>query len=335
VRVAATIRDVASAAGVSPATVSRVLNGRLEVAEDLRRRVTAAIEQLGYRPNGAARSLRTRATMVLGIMISDITNPFFTAMVRGAEDAAQRSGYSVVLANTDEDLDKEHRYLQIAVAEQMAGVVIAPASSTRTDISPLTRSGIPVVTVDRQLRKTEIDSVTINNYRAAREATEHLASEGGSRIAFISGPAKTTTGERRLAGFKAALAATGLEYAPSMVQKADFRVQGGYVAANTLLSQRQRPDALLVSNNLMALGALQAIHDVAMRVPDDLLFASFDGIPWARALRPTLTVVEQPTYQIGREAVQLLLSRIAGGSGPPRKVVLPAELSIGESSRRH
>src|SRR5882757_11420335 len=169
-----TIRDVAATAAVSAATVSRVLNGRVDVAPELRDRVLAAVAQLNYRPNGAARSLRTRATTVLGVIISDITNPFFTSMVRGVEDAAQEAGYSVVLANTDEDLDKERRYVEVAAAEQMAGVVLSPASSTQTRLDVLVERNIPVVTIDRRIRGSQCDSVTINNREVSRAATAHL-----------------------------------------------------------------------------------------------------------------------------------------------------------------
>ena len=330
----ATIRDVAAAARVSPATVSRVLNGKVEVADELRERVHAAVSRLGYRPNGLARGLRTRATTVLGVVISDITNPFFPLMVRGVEDFAQSSGYSVVLANTDEDLVKERRYLEVAAAEQMAGVVLSPASSRRTDVSVLTRHGIPLVTVDRELGGADVDGVFINNHSAAREATEHLAAQGCRRIALISGPSATSTGERRLAGYRAGLRAAGLPSDPDLVKRADFRVGGGYQATLDLLATRERPDGLLVSNNLMALGALQALQENGVDVPGGIAFASFDGISWARTFRPTLTVVEQPTYEIGRRAAELLLARVGGDRGPARKVVLPAELKVGESSSR-
>ena len=162
-----TIRDVAAAAGVSPATVSRVLNLKEDVNADLRRRVLAAVTDLGYRRNGPARSLRTRAAMVLGIIISDITNPFFTALVRGVEDRAQLAGYSVVLANADEDVAKEARYLEVAAAEQLAGVLLSPASSRLTNIDVLLERGIPVVTIDRRLAAASVDSVTVNNRQAA------------------------------------------------------------------------------------------------------------------------------------------------------------------------
>jgi LacI family transcriptional regulator len=332
--VAVTIRDVAAAAQVSPATVSRVLNGQIQVADELRVRVEVAVAQLGYRPNGLARSLRMQATMVLGVVIADVTNPFFTAMVRGIEDTAQAAGYSVVLANADEDLAKERCYLEVAAAEQMAGVVLSPASSRRTDVSLLARHGIPLVTVDRQLSDPDIDSVSINNHLAARQVTEHLADQGCRRIAFVSGPSVTSTGQRRLAGYRTALKARGLDSGDDLVKQADFRVEGGYEATLDLLSARRRPDGLLVSNNLMALGALQALQEKGVDIPGDIAFASFDGISWARTLRPTLTVVEQPTYEIGRRAAALLLARIRGEKGPAQKVVLPAELKIGESSTR-
>src|SRR5580658_1696618 len=178
-----TIRDVAAAARVSAGTVSRVINGKQDVADELRRRVLTAVSELGYRPNGAARSLRTRA-----------------AMVRGAEDKAQHAGYSLVLANADEDVSKEARYLEVAAAEQMAGVLLSPASSRQTSIDVLLERGIPVVTIDRRLAGVPADSVTVNNHQAAREATQHLISQGCRRIGIIAGPAQTTTGASRLAG---------------------------------------------------------------------------------------------------------------------------------------
>ena len=194
-----TIRDVAAMALVSPATVSRVLNGKQDVGSDLRRRVLGAVTELGYRRNGPARSLRTRAAMVLGVIISDITNPFFTAVVRGAEDQAQLAGYSVVLANADEDLTKEARYLEVAAAEQMAGALLSPASPKQTSIDVLSERGIPVVTIDRRLAATPVDSIVVNNQRAAHDAVQHLIGQGCRRVGLVAGPVQTTTGASRLA----------------------------------------------------------------------------------------------------------------------------------------
>ena len=185
------------------------MNGKADVAADLRQRVLAAVTELGYRRNGPARSLRTRAAMVLGVIISDITNPFFTAVVRGAEDQAQLAGYSVVLANADEDVAKEARYLEVAADEQMAGVLLSPASPRRTSIDVLVERGIPVVTIDRRLTAAAVDSVTVDNHAAARKAGQHLIAQGCRRVGLVAGPVQTTTGASRLAGYRAALRAAG------------------------------------------------------------------------------------------------------------------------------
>jgi LacI family transcriptional regulator len=328
-----TIRDVAAMAGVSPATVSRVLNGKQDVGADLRQRVLAAVSELGYRPNGPARSLRTQAAMVLGLVISDITNSFFTAVVRGVEDRAQQAGYSVVLANADEDLAKEASYLEIAAAEHMAGVLLSPASSRATRIDVLGEQGIPAVAIDRRLNG-DVDSVTGNNHRAAREATEHLIGQGCRRIGFVAGPVQTTTGASRLAGYRAALRAAGHDPDPALIAYGDFRTGGGYAATQRLLRGRRRPDGLFISNNLMTIGGLQAIADASLDVPGDIAVVGFDDASWATALRPPLTVVTQPTYEIGSTAVELLLRRIAGEKFPPRNVVLQAKLVERASSLR-
>jgi LacI family transcriptional regulator len=329
-----TIRDVAAAAGVSPATVSRVLNLKEDVHADLRRRVLAAVTDLGYRRNGPARSLRTRAAMVLGIIISDITNPFFTAMVRGVEDTAQVAGYSVVLANADEDVAKEARYLEVAAAEQMAGVLLSPASSQLTNIDILSERGIPVVTIDRRLPAAAVDSVTVNNHQAAREAAEHLIGQGCHRIGFVAGPVQTTTGASRLAGYRAALRAAGRPPEPGLTAFGDFRTEGGYTATRKLLQLRPPPDGLLISNNLMTVGGMQAIVEAGLDVPGDIAVVGFDDANWATALRPPLTVVTQPTYEIGQTATELLLRRIGGERFAPRRVVLRAQLVARGSSLR-
>jgi LacI family transcriptional regulator len=334
VTVPTTIRDVAAVAGVSPATVSRVLNGKHDVAAELRQRVVGAVTELGYRRNGPARSLRTRAAMVLGLIISDINNPFFTAVVRGAEDQAQLAGYSLVLANADEDVDKEARYLEVAAAEQMAGVLLSPASLKRTSIDVLLERGIPVVTLDRRLTGAPVDSVTVNNQQAARAAAEHLIAQGCRRVGFIAGPVQTTTGASRLAGYRAALRAAGRTLDPSLTAYADFRTEGGYAATSHLLRQRRPPDGLLFSNNLMTVGGLRAIAETGLGIPDDIAVVGFDDAIWATALRPPLTVVAQPTYEIGQTAAKLLLGRVNGDKRPPRRVVLDAELIVRASSRR-
>ncbi|MFI6389840.1 LacI family DNA-binding transcriptional regulator [Nonomuraea sp. NPDC050547] len=321
-----TIKDVAGRAGVSPATVSRVLNHGPTVAEELRERVLAAVRELGYRPSSQARFLRTRATTVLGLIISDITNPFFTSMVRGAEDAASKAGYSVMLANTDEDLEKEQRSIEVAAAENMAGVILSPASATRTSISLLAERGIPVVTVDRRLQTAKVDRVGVNNVKAAQDAVLRLVDQGCRRIGFIAGPTEVTTAVDRLAGYRHGLRAAGLAYRRELVVRGDYRIEGGRAAAAGLLRLKPGPDALFVSNNLMALGAATALREYGLRYPEDITLAVFDDMRWALGLSDAMTLISQPTYEIGRLAVELLLRRVSGEGFPPRHVVLPAVL---------
>jgi LacI family transcriptional regulator len=325
-----TIRDVAALAGVSPATVSRVLNDDQRVAEELRVRVVDAAGRLGYRPNGQARSLRTKATKVLGLIISDIQNPFFTALVRGVEDAASRRDFSVVLANADEDLAKERRYLEVTAAERMAGVILSPASTNHTRVDLLLQQGIPVVVIDRRIRSAEVDSVIVNNQKAARAAVEHLIEAGARRIGVIAGPSDISTATDRLAGYRAAINAAGL---PDLVVRGDFRIDGGEAAARDLLARDPRPDALFVTNNLMMVGALRALAEAGLSTPEDMLVAGFDEMSWA-GLAPPLTLIEQPTYDIGRHAAELLLRRVAGEVFPVRRTVLPATLRVRRSTSR-
>lgn len=325
-----TIRDVAAVAAVSPATVSRVLNDDERVQPELRERVLNAVQRLGYRPNRAAQSLRTQASKVLGLIISDIQNPFFTALVRGVEDAANERGYSVVLANSDEDLAKEQRYLEVAAAEQMAGVILSPASSSRTRIKVLTDRGIPLVTIDRRIT-AEADSVSVDNRASARQAVRHLIDAGARRVAMITGPADVSSAADRLAGYRAAMADAGLPVTPELLACGDFRAEGGYDAARTLAAAGPRPDALFVANNLMLVGAINALTDAGVRFPEDILVAGFDEMSWA-GFAPPLTLVEQPTYDIGRRSTELLLRRIDGGSAPIEHVVLHATLKVRSSS---
>jgi LacI family transcriptional regulator len=328
-----TIRDVAAVAGVSPATVSRVLNGDSRVAAALADQVRAAASRLDYRPNHQARSLRTQATTVLGLIISDIQNPFFTSLARGVEDAASARGFSVILANTDEDLDKEQRYLQIAAAERMAGVVLSPATATRTRIDALDNQHIPLVTIDRRIRTAAVDSVTVNNREAAETAVTHLIEQGCRRIGIVAGREDVSSAQDRLAGYQDALRAAGLETDPELCQRGEFRVEGGRDATLRLMSRTSRPDGLFVANNLMTVGALAALTELGLYCPDDVALAGFDDISWL-GLAPPLTLVEQPAYEIGRTATELLLRRIAGDEFDVQDVVLPATLQIRRSSLR-
>ncbi len=333
---ARTIQDVARAAGVSPATVSRVLNGG-RVSAERAERVRRAADELGFAPNRIARSLRTRRGSIIGLLIPDIENPFFTAMARGVEDAAQQTGLSVVLCNTDENIDKERRYLEVAIAERMAGVIVAAASRVRTDLSVLESRGMPVVAVDRRPRGSDVDVVLVDNEHGGEEATAHLLDRGYRRIACITGPQGASTSEERLAGYRAAVQDFRREH-PGQVDEADgytrfadFKAEGGHKAMTDLLTLPSRPDAVFVTNNLMAVGALRALAEAGLSVPDFGVL-SFGEIPWASPLSPELTTVRLPSYDLGWTAASLLQDRIQGRSRPTRTVTLRTELQVRESS---
>jgi LacI family transcriptional regulator len=295
-------------------------------------RVLDAARALDYQPNGVARNLRRKATAVWALIIADIDSPFFTAIARGAEDVAQRSGYLVMLCNSDEVMAKERRYLLAAVTERVAGVILLPATPD-TEVGMLVERGIPVVAIDRPLQYDQVDTVLVASREGAREATAHLLAHGHRRIACVTGPRGVHTAEERLAGYGEALRAAGLPVDPDLVRHADFRAAGGREATRSLLPAR--PDALLVTNNVMVIGVLEALRAAGLRPGRDLGMVFFDDTPWASLLDPPLSTVNQPAYDIGRTAGELLADRIAAkGELPPRQVTLPTELLVrGERAR--
>jgi LacI family transcriptional regulator len=329
----ATIYDVAQRAKVSAATVSRVVNGRATVDPALAARVQQAMRELDYRPNAVARNLRRSRTSLWAVIISDIGNPFFTSLVRGVEDVAQKAGYSVVLCNSDEDPEKEARYIDAALAEQMAGVIISP-SGRPAEVDRLIGSRTPVVAIDRELPGTPVDTVLVDNAQGAQAGTEHLIDAGYRRIACITGPRRLSTAAQRLRGYERALKARGLPLEQGLIRYADFREEGGHRAMAALLEQSPPPDAVFVGNNLMTIGAVQCLVERAVRMPAEMGVVAFDDIPWAHLVRPSLTTVVQPTYELGRAAAQLLAERLADPARPPSTVTLHTELMVRESSAR-
>ena len=326
------IGDVAREAGVSPATVSRVLNGSTPVSDDRAERVREVASRLGYQPSGPARALRRQRTTVWAAIVADVQNPFFTAMIRGVEDVAQAVDHRLVLCNSDEDPAKEAAYVDVAIADRVAGVIIATASTGRANLDRLLRANVPVVAVDRRPKGDGIDSVVVDNRGGARAAVEHLVDAGARRVGLITGPTRISTAESRLSGYRSALEARGIAFDAELVRRSDFREEGGYLAALSLLDADEPPDALFVANNLMTLGALRALRERRRRVPRDVAIVGFDDAPWTTLVTPALTVVAQPTYEMGCEAARLLTT--AGGR-PSQHLVLPTELVVrGSSGRR-
>ncbi|WP_020520194.1 LacI family DNA-binding transcriptional regulator [Catelliglobosispora koreensis] len=329
----ATIYDVAERAGVSPATVSRVLNGRSTVDGELVARVQKAVQELEYRPNAVARNLRRSRTTLWAVIISDVGNPFFTSLVRGVEDVAQRAGYSVVLCNTDEDIAKEGRYVSAALEEQMAGVIISVAGRS-ANVTRLIEAGTPVVAIDREIAGVQVDTVLVDNAHGAELATTHLLDSGYQRVACITGPRKVSTAAQRLKGYQRALRARGIAARDALVRYSDYREEGGYEAMASLLGEADPPDAVFVANNLMTVGAVECLVDRGIAIPAETGVVGFDDIPWAHLVRPSLTTVAQPTYELGRTAAMLLAERLAEPTRAPSTVTLHTQLKVRESSTR-
>jgi len=322
----AKIEDVAQRAGVSTATVSRVLSGKPYVSEELRTRVLTAAHDLDYRPSRVARSLREQRSRILGLIISDIQNPFFTAIVRAVEDGAHATGHAVFLCNTDEDEAKETLYIDLMLAEHVAGVILSSTTGRNPAYNHLLQAGIPVVAIDRRVYNVPLDTVLVDNIDATRRAVEHLIAQGHRRIGAIVGHLTSSTGEERLRGYTDALMVHGIPVSDALIRIGTPRAPVGYTAMNELLALPDPPTAVFTGNNLLTAGALRSLFDAGLRVPEDVAVAAFDDMEWAIFIQPALTMVAQPTYEIGRIAVELLQKRIRDPRRPPEEVILPARV---------
>ncbi len=332
----ATIKEVAKQARVSVGTVSNVLGGSGSVNAQLRRRVEAAIQKLDYHPSHVARSLKSRQTETLGMVISDMTNPFFPMVARGAEDAASARGYFLITFNTDDRVERERQVLSLLRSRRVDGVllVVAP-NSDASHIERLVDAGIPVVCIDRiPNSKRTFDSVSVDNLKGAQMCVQHLIMRGHSRIAMITGSMALQNARERLKGYELALAEAGIEIDRDLIVEGDFRQQSGRCLAMNLLLPHRRPTALFVSNAMMTVGVLEALEEMGMSCPKDVALASFDDIPIANVFHPRLTCVSQPCYQIGYQGAEILLKRIHGeiAGNKPVTLRLDPELKIREST---
>jgi LacI family transcriptional regulator len=328
---AANIYDVAKRAGVSAFSVSAVVNKTGQTSLALQRRVEAAVRELNYRPNLLARSLAKQKTQLLGMIVTDISNPFFPLVVRGAEDTAQKAGYSVLLCNSDNQKVKEENYLDLLVSKRVDGILltVAPGQVNPSVRRMLADAKLPVVLVMRTGADLQYDAVITDDHRGAFEGVSHLAEVGHRRIAFVSGPLEVSNGAARWKGYRKALQAHGLTYDPSLTIEGDYRIESGYRAGLALL--RRRPDAVFVANYLMTVGVMQAAEEMGMSCPEDYALASFDDYPWLRCFRPRLTTIELPKYALGLRSAEMLLERISGKQGKPRIERLAPQLCVRES----
>ena len=327
-----TVQDVARRAGVSTATVSYVLNATRFVSGGLRERVLAAVRELHYEPNAAARTLRSNRSHTLGLILPDLRNPFFTEAVRGVEDVAQSRGYTVLLANSDEDTEREARHLRVLRAKHVDGLILAPAGGSYAELEQLVDARFPLVLLDRDLAGLGTPAVMLDNEAAAHAAVDHLIRLGHQRVGMITGRPPLSSTVERQRGYRRALDEAGLPFDERLVETGGSTVEGGAAAASTLLERLPPPTALFAANNLMTIGALMAIERHGLSVPGDVALVGFDELPWADVFRPRLTTVAQPLYELGRTAAELVLEQLSGAGHHPRRVLLAGTLVVRDSS---
>lgn len=329
---AVTIREVAQAAGVSVATVSRVVSGSSHhVRPATRSRVLAAVARFRYQPNLVARGLKKRITRTIGLIVPDISNPFFPAIARGIEDVASRAGLGVLLCNTYEDLAKERAYLALLDNRMVDGLIFTTVGANTAHLRMLRRRRVPVVLIARAPDGVGIDAVLVDNRRGAREATSHLIRLGHQDIAFIGGPDSLPVEVEREAGYREALAAAEISVNPRLIFDGGFRAEGGAAAVCALIERHERFTAIFAANDLMAIGAMEELRRRGRRVPHDVAIVGFDDITFASLVEPRLTTVAQPKYRMGCLAMERLLELLGGGDRRPRRLVLEPQLVVRDS----
>lgn len=325
-----TILDVASKAGVSSMTVSRYFNHPDLLSEATRDRVRAAVEELQYVPNHAARSLVRGKTRMLALIVGDIINPFFTYFAQGVEHTAQEAGYTLMLASTDERTEKERRYLDVVISRRLDGVLLASAYDHAQQIKRLKQHKIPTVLIDRKVPGAEMDTLTVDSYDGSHQLMRHLVEQGYRKIGFIGGQPGVQSLEERLAGYRDAAREAGLT---PCIHLGRYTQQSGEQIVEEMVAQQKLPEALIAANNLVAVGALTALRRHGLCVPEDVALACYGDLELASLIEPFLTVVTHVPYDMGQRAMKMLLERIEGYGGPSRNEVLPIELIVRRSTQ--
>lgn len=328
-----TIRDVAKQSGVSVATVSRVLNGSPKVDPDLAERVRAVAAQLHYQPSKVARILAGQGSTLLGLLVTDMQNPFYLDLIRGVEEVAQEHGYLVVVCNTLENAQKEEKYLKLLAAEPIAGAIVVPTREQIAGIEYLRERAIPLVAVDRRVEDRSIDCVVIDNVAAAREAVTHLITNGYRRIGVLGGPKSITNTNERVLGYRQALQHAGIPREAALEQRGTLiGDQVGIRLTNQLLDLNPPVEAIFAANNRLTIGAMRAIHARQMRIPEDIALVGFDDIQWAVPELVSITTVIQSAYELGSAAAYRLIQRLQKPDAPRQEIVLQHQLALGTSS---
>ncbi|MGD2049563.1 MAG: LacI family DNA-binding transcriptional regulator [Chloroflexota bacterium] len=326
------MRDVAKRAGVSVSTVSHVINNTRTVSQGSRQRVEQAMEELGYKPNALARSLRRRKTNTLGMIVPDSANPFFAEVARAIEDASFAQNYIVILCNSEGDLEKQQTYTNVLIENRVAGILFVAAGVSTELVNDLGQRHVPLVIVDREVLGVEVDTVLTDHVQGGCLATQHLVDLGHRRIACIAGNSEVSPSAERVTGYRRTLEKNGIAFDESLVVKGDFQYESGYAATRQLLELERPPSAIFACNDLMAVGCISAARELGLRVPDDLSVVGFDDVRLASFTNPPLTTIVQPKVEIGALATQMLLERLVDQDAPPRFKRLDTKLCVRRST---
>jgi LacI family transcriptional regulator, galactose operon repressor len=326
-----TIAEVAARAGVSTTTVSHAFSGRRPVAPSTRERVHRAVKELRYRPNGVARSLRTRRSHTVALIIPDITNPYYPALARGIQNVLAEAGYHVLVCNTDREPRYEAEYVADVLDRRVDGILMAAFHLRAADLTDVFVDDVPFVAFGARIVHPSVDVVRSDDAAGARDATRHLLGAGHTRVGMISGPPGLPPSEARLSGYLEALTEAGLPHLPEIVVQGDFTRAGGAAAMHQIASLSERPTALFCANDLMAIGAMDTAREVGLSLPGDLALAGYDDIEAAAFVTPSLTTVLNPAHELGTTAGRILRERMTGFRGPRREIVIPHRLVVRES----
>lgn len=322
------MNDVAKKAGVSIATVSRVLNSNGNVNDATRARILKVIKELKYQPSRVAKRLRSKSVSsnLFGVLLADIVNPFYVDVLRGIEEVAYKNNYAIIMCNFGQDEKKEKLYLDILQSEAIDGLIASPANEDDQQLKKMVKEGLPVVCVDRGLSGTDVDVVSVDNVIGAFNAVDYLIKSGYKRIAYIAGLPSVPSSFLRERGYRDALAANGMAFDEDLVRYGNSKHQSGVELSNELLAMPEPPDALFTGNNLITLGALETIHKRKLKIPEDIAILGFDDMYWSSSLNPPLTAVRQPAFEIGKRAMELLIQRIQDPQRSSIQMMLNTEL---------
>lgn len=326
-----TLKMVAERAGVSVNTVSRAINNKSDINEETKKRVLKVAQELGYVQNATAVALRTKKTRTLGVVIADNRNPFYAEVLNGIEEAAREKNYHIILANTQRDYQKEEEAINLLLAKRVDGLLITPVQDRNDDIKNLIEANIPFVIVGRDFKNIEVDAVYNDEVKGGFLATKYLIKKGHKRIALINGFLHKSPARGRLEGYKKALKEYGIPFDDSLVSVGDIDVKDGYERTKQLLEKGLNFTAIFAYNDMMAFGAMRAIKEKGLRIPEDIGLVGYDDIPFSSLISPSLTTIRLKKQELGVESLKLLLSRINVSRKKTKKIMLDVELKIRET----